>query len=201
MICISCSYTLVREKADNGKWYWLRYYKNTEKREKWYAKKAFRYAKDSTYERYKGKITSDTDCEHDVYIRFDSVQVILDSNSLIYKDLFLSGTLFPQAIYCVTSNCDATSLTKIDLQTHKVIPEQWCGWVGHTMFVEEIKEANYFKKDFKKKRFELRFILPSINPDIIFFEITDSSANKHTPLDKFIKEGKLTVLVNGWGEI
>jgi hypothetical protein len=200
MICTSCSYTLVREKADNGKWYWQRYYKNAQKRERWYAKQIFHYTKDTTYERYKGKMIADSACDHTLYIRFDSLGVILDRKSFRYKDIFLDGLLSPQAIYFGNNNFIMDSLTRLKTDQESTDAE-WCHLKGHNMFVE-IKEFRHLTLGPKKRGFELRYhFWPDRNPVIMFFEITDPHAKMRTPLNQFIKDGKVSFLKYMWFEV
>lgn len=198
----SCSYQLKRIEDTEGNKYWTKYYKDYEKQELHYDKNVFKYEyQEESYPKYNGFIWSDT-THGSTFIQFDTVRVYLFKQTDFYKQIFTSGLVSGQMLYCkMDSTCQPTKGLEIrNAKTGEVIIENLWGWTGHTITIDHFEELQKPKSTDQTRRFKFW-----VNPykhrfnggNIIFIlELTNSSATKETDLNSFIENAEVTFLKN-----
>ncbi len=97
----ACNYRWTKAYNTEGKMQWVKEYKSHElevkKRDQFVFEKRYN---PKEYSKYSGKIFSDT--THGLtFVQFDSIRVYMYNELAIYKNIFTSGLVSPQMIYCV----------------------------------------------------------------------------------------------------
>ena len=202
IILSSCSYRLERIQDVNGKKYWVRYYPDLAKEEKYNIRGIFRNRNNSqNYKRYSNSIIFDS-IEEYKFIQYDSIRIYLEGNSKKYFNIFSSGLISGQMIFCELNNTCTEPKGHImtDSKTGQVIERNFLGWKKGLIRINEIEELKYFKLKPSTKRYKLR-VYTDIGIDIMFLELLNDSATDRTNLEDFIKGARTTFLNAGCSEI
>ncbi len=199
----SCSYYWEAATDVNGKKFVYKEYKNFRVAEKMRRRQIFKI-RDSliTFSKYNGKLSSDT-VHSSTYIQFDSDRVYLFGDANAYKELFTSGLISSQIIYCLLdSNCRPVPDWQItDTVGRPIVQDLW-GWTGHTITIDYIKLLSNVQSKGSQRRFEIwvypfKWRMNGCN-NVFFLELTNETARKSTPLSEFIKGAHITLLRQGW---
>jgi hypothetical protein len=198
----SCNYLLKTAKTEDGKTILVRYYPDLDKRQDHQIKCVFKYQyKENSYQKYSGNIKSDT-IDGMTYIQFDSLRIYLSGGAIRYKNIFSSGLLSSQMIYCENDSlCRVPKMDDsffISIETGKQIPRNFHGWTGPEIFISNFKEITNVSSSPRKKQF--RFNISHMNGFSVYvLELTNN--NKPSTFDDFINGARVTFLKYGWSEI
>ena len=153
----SCSYTWRTGVSMQGKRFFYKDYKNYDVEQKMLRRQLFaHWSEVSKYSKFNGVISSDT-THGSIFIQFDSNRIYLFAKAVNYADLFTTGLLSPQMIYCaLDSNCiphDAEwAVTDLN---GKPISHSLYGWTGNAISIGHIELLTNVKSKSTQRRFEI----------------------------------------------
>ncbi len=215
----SCSYKVKTLTTSDNKKVRVRFYKDSYRQDVYCYKKSFKriYSKMS-FEKYSGKILSDT-INNFIFFQFDSVRVYIDNISLDgnkgleYYNLIKSGLIYPKIITCalhpkcivpqdtilkvvdkkIAIGKDSVSLSELELRYDTNFLKKNYNWTGPKIYFSYIKELPYLEKK-TTRVFELEQKIFHDGPTntYYFVEITNDKAEYKTSLSEFVKDANLT---------
>lgn len=204
----SCSYRLIRVETPDGKHFWSKQYKDVELGERKEDQSVFKdWYNVQSHDRYSGNITSDT-INGTTFVQFDSARIYLFDETSRYKNLFTSGLISSQLLYC-TFNEDCKPVEPMyvitNTETGDTLVEDLWGWTGHTIRIEYFEELQHVHSKPTQRRFKF-WVYPykmrfNGSNSIFYIELTNENANRDTDLDTFIQGAKVTFIESPWSMI
>jgi len=187
-------------ETENGEKFSIRNSKDSKKQVEFEDEYIFKnWPREQNYNKYSGVITSDT-THGATYIQFDSVRVYLFEETNRFQNIFSTGLLSGQMIYCkLDSLCTPTKEPVItNAETGEPIIEDLWGWTGHTLRIDYFEEIDYLKSKPTQRKFKFwvyPFKIRTSGFNYIFLlELTNKNANQQTDLETFIKGSSVTFL-------
>ena len=212
----SCAYKTKNLTTIDNKKVRVRFYKDTDMQEAYENKHLFKrtYSK-MTFEKYNGKILSDT-IYNFTFFQFDSIRVYIDNipidgnQGLKYSDLIKSGLISPKIISCALNPVciipqdsvrkmairkDTVTFTETFLAFDTCFLKKKYSWTGSKIYISNIKELPYIEKK-TTRVFELEHKIYHGGPiDAYYYvEITNDKADNNTSFSDFVKGARLTFL-------
>jgi hypothetical protein len=195
----ACSYVLKTVELEDGRKIPARYYPDYEKEQDYKTKCVFKYEyKKMTYPKYSGNIQSDT-ISGLTFIQFDSIRVYLGGDAVHFKQVFTSGLLYYQIIYCnLPDPCPFRKDSWVDIEGKPLI-RTFHGWTGPKIFIDDFEELTNANSTTHRRRFRFKISDPNGGASVHFLELTNR--NKTLNFDDFVAGAETTFLKAGWGEI
>lgn len=200
----SCSYRVKSITDINGEKHHYREYKQQHDEEVYEEKNLFsgNYLT-KTYTRFNGVISPMTiDSVH--YVQFDIVRVCLGKEASKYIDIFSSGILNSQIIYCSRDSlCQPPKpVLKKEEITGKIVKPHIGSWYGDIINIGLIEEPKHLKKSPQIRRFKLwiNATYGLYGYDVYFIELRNETVDKYIDIKEFIKNARLTY-INSYGSI
>lgn len=207
MLLSSCSYTWKIFTTTKGKRVVVKVYKNYELQHKMDLFYLFKSQGNRPLKpRYTGKITLDT-ARGTTYIIYDTCRISLRGKDTTYKEIFTTGLISPQNIYCqLDSACKSPPPYRIkEDKDGKPVVEYYDGWAGPSIHIGNIKLITDIKYKGTQRRFELWVNPdPEVNHggyDVFLLELINEHANEKTEMHEFIKGAQTNIFKRGWGII
>lgn len=166
---------------------------NQGEQEDYWAEKLFyeKYKKEN-YKRFAGDIIV-IDKNH---VRFGN-KILLGDFSSEYKSIFTQGIFYPQII-----TGDSVTPKKSSEEINKMTDGQRVFYnmtQNDTLVIGEFEELKFLSKSPTIKRFRYwEYRKWSANPQVYFIELTNTTADKSTDMETFIKGATLTFVKDGW---
>jgi hypothetical protein len=188
LTCQACSYHWKKCTDIYGNSFWVRKYKTYQMQKEYEYQYIFNnWVRNKSYQKYDGEITTDLN-----FIRFDTTRFLLFDTTIKYKNIFNSGLILPQMLYCeLDTFCrpPVEDLTILNIKSGG-------GWRGHTITIDYFEELTNLRTKPTQRKFVFwanpyTIRLNCANP-IFLLELTNNNANKKTDLDTFIKGSSVT---------
>ena len=203
----SCNYRLTFEKDSKGKRHIHRDFKDNDLEQRWKTQAMFRHKygyMSQEYPKYQAGFKFDNTYKVP-FIQYDSTRVYLIDSSSILKALFAEKLLSPQIIYCcVDSTCKTI---KEHREVRRLTGEQIIynkrGWSGAEINISvcEVLQRTNTKANQRRLAIHLTFNDAVQATYVLFIELTNNHANRHTNINDFIKGATLTFIRQAWIEI
>ncbi len=197
----SCSYKWTTITDTKGNNYRVREYKDFDKQKQYNEKSFFKYQyRQENYSKYHGLIQSDTANEYS-YIQFDTVRIYLLRDTKNYIDVFKSGLISGQLIYCkLDSLCRPRGQMGIrNAETGELIKLHIGDWYGHTITIAYFDEPKHLKISPQKRRFKFWVsTFAGTGHDVFFLELTNNKVSKYIDINEFVKDAHVTFIKQAW---
>jgi hypothetical protein len=198
----SCGYRMTNFTDTDGKTYRIRQYKKYEDHEKYIEQNVFaKQNQPKTYSRYSGSISVIT-VDSVPYVQFDTVRVGFKKDARKFIDIFSSGLLSSEIIYCtLDSLCRVPSpLLVAEFSRGKVAKPHIAGWYGDIITVGSIEEPDHLKISPQKRRFKLyvNAVYGGSGYNVYFIELSNAKTNTYVDMKEFVKNASLTFITTPW---
>ncbi|MBK0403150.1 hypothetical protein I5M27_09150 [Adhaeribacter sp. BT258] len=204
LLSTSCSYKWAIITEGNKR-FLIRDYKDYDDKDAYFAKLVFKKKyKPKVYSRYSGEIIIVNE-DNFPEVQFDTVRVGIAPNAIKFIEIFSSGILNSEILYCtLDSLCRPPSPMQMrDAKTGEIVKRYKGKTYKNYINVGLIEEPEQLKISPQRRRFKLWVDTTEggYGYDVVLVEITNLKVDSYVDIREFVKGASLTYIVRAWGII